>query len=63
MVDGGFHLMDLMCGTVLLAVLGFLSLLGIVAWAQHQVWGEGEELTHVNINVAWAQHQLWGGYH
>lgn len=34
-VDGGFHFMDAVCGTVLLAVLGFLSLLGIVSWAQH----------------------------
>ena len=51
-VDAGFHAMDLLCGTVLLALLGFLSLLGIVAWAQHQVGAELEQsLRHKLVSL------------
>jgi hypothetical protein len=37
MVDQGYWIMDAACGIVLLAVIGLLSLLGVVAWAQHQL--------------------------
>ncbi|GAX79705.1 hypothetical protein CEUSTIGMA_g7146.t1 [Chlamydomonas eustigma] len=36
-VDQGYWIIDAACGTVLLAVIGLLSLLGVVAWAQHQL--------------------------
>ncbi|KAG1671275.1 hypothetical protein FOA52_010846 [Chlamydomonas sp. UWO 241] len=36
-VDAGFHFCDTVCGAVLLATVGLLSLIGIVAWAQNQL--------------------------
>ena len=59
-VDAGFRVMDAVCGALLLAVLGFLSLLGIVAWAQvrkgrwgaHASWGQqGRETVGSRVSV------------
>mmetsp|Transcript_7771 Transcript_7771/g.23366 ORF Transcript_7771/g.23366 Transcript_7771/m.23366 type:complete len:731 (-) Transcript_7771:730-2922(-) len=36
-VDAGFLFCDIVAGGILLATVGFLSLIGVVAWAQHQL--------------------------